>query len=167
MKNKINGLALSLLMLISVFAIPMVLGYDASNPYTVTIKWIVPQDTTFTVALAGAETEIIFNATNKSSLEVNARSQTDSVPIITISNQGNIPANYTAQVTAFLPSWVTLKGKKTYDYGTADTITNTTGTLIDTNVASGNNATYWLWSDFSNGVYGTNQSTFQISAIAS
>ena len=126
MRNKIRegGLLLGIVLMTSIFASAFVFGYDASNPYSVTLNWIVPEDTTFTVALAGAETTIDFNPTNKSSKEVMADSQTDSVPIITVTNQGNVIANYTAQVTANLPTWVVLKGKSSYDYSTANTVNN-------------------------------------------
>jgi hypothetical protein len=164
--NKISGLSFVIAsLLLSVFASAFVLGYDASNPYTVTLNWIVPSDTTFTVALAGAETTIDFNPTNKSSLQVQADSQADVTPIITVTNQGNVPANYSAEVTGILPSWVTLKGKNSYNYATADTLSNSTTTSIKTDVASGNTAEYWLWSDFTDAPQGTEVSSFQISTV--
>ena len=164
--NKISGLSFVIAsLLLSVFASAFVMGYDASNPYSVTLNWIVPADTTFTVALAGVETTIDFNPTNKSSIQVQADSQLAGTPIITVTNQGNVPANYSAEVTGTLPSWVTLKGKNSYNYATANTLSNSTATILKDNVASGNTAEYWLWSDFANAPKGTEASSFQISTL--
>jgi len=163
MKSKI---ILSLLLL-SIFGMSLAFGYDASSPYSVTLNWIVPSDTTFSVALAGAETTIDFNPTNKSSLEVMPDSQADVTPIITITNQGNVDANYSALVTAQKPSWVTLKGYNSYDYGSAVEVGNSTSVTIEDNIAPSGTSEYWLWSDFADADKGTTASTFQVSTIAS
>jgi hypothetical protein len=152
------------LLLMTILGSCFAFGYDASSPYSVTLNWIVPSDTTFTIALAGAETTIDFNPVNKSSLEVMPDSQDAGTPIITATNQGNVNANYSALVTADKPTWVTLKGKKTNDYGTADTIGNATAVVIDTDVVPSGNATLWLWSDFNNAPSGTKATTFQIAS---
>ena len=123
-------------MALSLFlTLPFALGYDASSPYTVTLNWIVPYDTTFTVALAGAETTIDFNPANKSSLEVEADSQSDGTPIITVTNAGNVNANYSALITADKPTWVTLKGYNSYVYGSAGEVGNVTAVTIEDEVA--------------------------------
>jgi hypothetical protein len=164
--KKISGLSFVIAsLLLSVMTSGFVMAYDTSNPYTVTLNWIVPSDTTFTVALAGAETTIDFNPINKSSLEVQADSQADVTPIVTITNQGNILADYSAEVTGTLPSWVTLKGKNSYDYSTADTLSNSTNITIQANVEGGDTAEYWLWSDFTEAPKGTEESSFQISTL--
>jgi hypothetical protein len=163
MMKKTISLLLSLMLVMS-FS-PFVMAYDSSTPYTVTLNWIVPADTTFTVALAGAETTIDFNPANKSDTAVMPDSQADVTPIITITNQGNVNANYSAQVTQNKPSWVTLKGYNTYTYGSAVEITNTTTTTIEDSIAPSGTSEYWLWSDFSNAPSGTEVSTFQISTV--
>src|SRR3990170_774493 len=77
-------------------------AYDASTPYTVTINYIVPSDTSFTVTLAGAEVSIDFNPATKDSTLVQPDSQNSSsnTPIATITNTGNVLQDFTTNLTS-------------------------------------------------------------------
>lgn len=149
-----------LLMLGGVFAL------DANNPYTVTLQWIVPSDTTFTVELAGSESTIDFNPSGKTEnyIEPDGQDASGSTPIATITNAGNVNMNFTNNLTASKPAWATLMVSNTNDE-TASTSFDTTAVLIEADVVAAGTSDVYLWSNISDGDAGTTQRTYQINAL--
>lgn len=143
------------------------MGYDANTPFTVTMNFIVPSDTTFTATLAGTETTIDFNPATANSIGVQPDSQDNStsVPIVNITNAGNVNANYSVNLTAAKPSWVTLKANSGTDYATATAFDTTAVELAGwQNIVPSTVAPVYLWADFTSAVGGTTVRTFQINA---
>jgi len=104
-------------MLVSVAFAGSAFGYDASTPYTTTINYIVTNDTTFTVTLAGAETTIDFNgATNGADIEPDSQNAGTSTPIAVIANAGNVNMDFKLKLTAaqFAYANVTVSAANTY-----------------------------------------------------
>lgn len=87
-KKKLLVFAISLAMLV-VFGAG---GVTADE--TVTVTWIVPGDTGFSIAWAGAESEIVFDASGQNFTSVAARSQATLTPIMNITNNGNTAVDY-------------------------------------------------------------------------
>jgi len=163
-------------MLIAMIAIGSGIGivaaagpYDASNPYTCTLKWVVPADTTFSVSFAGGETSVDFDTalTGQSDTDAEPDSQDASAntPIITVSNDGNLALNFSCNLTSAKPSWATLKVNDVNDSGTATTF-DTTAETFATNVAISGTAKMFLWTTTLNATEGTTERTLQINTVA-
>jgi len=148
----------------------MVSAYDADTPYTVTMQWIVPSDTSFTVSLAGAETTIDFddNVVDKDSKYVQPDSQDNSTstPIAEITNTGNQNLDFSCNLTATKPSWAVLMVNNATDLATATTF-DTTAVTIQDNVAAAATVDMYLWTNLTNADAGTTSRTFQINSVAS
>jgi hypothetical protein len=143
-----------------------VLAYDATTPYTVTMKWIIPTDTSFLVVLAGAETTIDFNPATKDSTNVEPDSQSaiGSVPIINLYNSGNV--NVTFKNNATLPSWAKLmvnNASSTTDY---KEFNNTEFGTIQENVPPSTNVSIYLWTNVTSAAAGTTTRSYSINASA-
>lgn len=142
-----------------------VVSYDADNPYTVTLKWIVPSDTSFAVALCGAETTIDFEDNIPSSTlngaEPDCQNASLNHPMLTVTNNGNLPLNFTNNLTAAKPSWATLKVSNSTTYAESVSF-DTTPVNIGKNIAAGNNLTIYLWTDLNNATAGTTQRTYEV-----
>lgn len=158
-----------LLMSVLMFA-ATAMAFDADTPYTVTMQWIIPSDTTFTVALAGAETTIDFddNVADKDSKEVEPDSQVagSSTPIAVITNAGNQNLNFSANLTATKPSFAVLMLSNTNSVSGATTF-DTTAVTIEDNVAAAGTADLYIWTNLTNAEAGTTSRTFQINSVAS
>lgn len=143
-------------------------AYSSSSPYTVTMKWIVPQDTSFTVTLAGAETSIDFdtNIVNSSSKLVQPDSQNSvgSVPIAVVVNTGNLNLNFKVSLNATKPSWATLMADSDNNVAGSYVVTDTTEVVFATGIASGSNSSLYLWTNLTNAVAGTTERTFKINS---
>jgi hypothetical protein len=158
-----------LTILITLLISSTAMGFDSGTPYTVTMNFIVPSDSTFTVTLAAAESTIDFNANTTSSkcIEPDSQSNTSSIPIINISNDGNVNTNYGINLTAGAPSWVTLKAS-----GTAGATKCNDGTAFNSSViwtnwnttTPGTYANVYLFANFTSAIGGTTARTFQINA---
>ncbi len=170
MKNQNKILALLIVLLTITSAIPLAAAYDASTPYTATMSFYVPSDSTFSVDLAGSETDIQFHPAGKSSTSVEPQGQTasTSVAMAVITNDGNANMDFGVNLTASKPSWVTLtvSGDNLKANGVTFDVTNVQETEWLT-VAPAGTANVYLWADFSNAVANTpptNDRTFQINA---
>ncbi len=166
----LKHLVIPLLMVLMIMVSPAI-AYDADTPYTVTMNLIIPSDTSFTVALAGAETTIDFNPATKDTTEVEPDSQVASgntTPIAVITNSGNLNQSFSINLTAAKPSWVVLKGSSNGTY--ADSVSYDTALLElaawNTTVPAGTKDIY-LWADFTDALSGTTERTFQINSAAS
>jgi hypothetical protein len=161
---KYSALTALLLMLVGSSA-----AYDQGSPYTVTMQFIVPSDTTFAASLAGGETTIRFQPATANSVSVQATSQNNAtgLPILNITNNGNVNLNVTVNLTSAKPSWVVLKAFNTGAYASAQTYGTTTAELNLTgwnNIAVGTNASVYLWADFTSAAGGTTARTFEANA---
>ncbi len=156
--------------LIMMLMIPAGMAYDAGTPYTVTLNYIVPSDTTFTVTLAGAESTIDFNPTTKDSANVEPDSQnaSGSVPIATISNTGNVAQNFSVNLTTAQSSWAVVSVSNFSNYATPITLSNIAQTPTGwTNVAASANVVSYMNATFTNAAAGTTAKTLQINSAAS
>jgi hypothetical protein len=110
-ERKINKIMM-LLVITSVLitTIIPVLGYDANNPASYTVQYIVPSDTSFAVSLCGAETLMKFNPANKNSklVEVDCQNKASNQPWANITNSGNQNLNFSTNLTQSNPAWVEL-----------------------------------------------------------
>ena len=150
------------------FATSGVMAYDASNPYTVTMNFIVGDDTSFTVSLAGEETTIDFNPATLNSKEVEPDSQNagTSIQMIEITNTGNVNLDFNHAVNASLPNWVIVS------YNTANTVDwtktlNETSQTFSTSVAPAGTVDVYFWANFTSADSGTESRTYQINSTAS
>lgn len=148
-----------------VLTMTTVLAYDASTPYTVTMQWIVPTETTFSVNLCGSETTIDFddNVVNGSSKQVqpDCQNTTSSTPMLTITNDGNLAQNFSCNLTTAIQGWAELFVGNSTSIGTASSI-NVTKVDIVKNVAASANSTIYFWTNLTNADSGTTQRVFEI-----
>jgi len=167
--NKLKAISIFVLFAL-VASIPGAMAYDADTPYTVTMNFIVPSDTTFSVDLALSETTIDFNPATKNSTEVEPDSQDDAgtVPIAVVTNDGNVNLNFTINLTATKPSWVDVKYSDANTYAGATSFDDSP--LGDANwndIIPTGTIDIYLWADFTNAAGGTTQRTFQINTVES
>lgn len=163
---------LGMFVMLGVFMVSGAYAFDQDTPYTVTVNFIVPSDTTFTVSLAGAETTVDFNdnvavgSGTQTEVEPDSQNASTSVPIINITNAGNLNLNFTTNLTTSKPSWVTLKVSNDTVYGSSTSF-DTTAVLVEENVPSGNSVSMYLWSDLDRDswVQGTTARTLQINSV--
>ena len=158
-------------LLVSVLMLATVaVAFNADTPYTVTMNWIIPSDTTFTVALAGSETTIDFNdnVVTKDSKEVEPDSQNASLstPIAVITNAGNQNLNFSANLTAAKPSFAVLMLSNASDVG-ASTVFDTTEVTIENSVIQAGTADLYIWTNLTDATSGTTVRTFQINSLSS
>jgi len=147
-----------------------VYAYDADTPYSVTLTIVVPSDTSFTVSLAGAESQIDFDdevtGQNNEWVEPDSQDNTTSTAIIELTNTGNVALNYTLNVTS-LPAWAILKADTDATMATAK-IVNDTGNPEDCRVASNQAAAattdVYLWLNTTGADAGTESETFQVNS---
>lgn len=165
MKGKITLLVIAMLL-----SIGTAVGYDASTPYQVTVNYIVPQDSTFTVTLAGAESTVDFNPANKNSQDVEPDSQNAgaSTPIATINNAGNAAQTFGVNLTAAQYAWVAVELSNFSNYATPITISNTVQTPTGwSSVAAGADIVAYMRADFTNAPGGTNAKTLRVNSSIS
>jgi hypothetical protein len=171
MEKNITKLSISMVLLVvlAMFT-PGALAADADDPYTVTMNFIIPSDTAFSVALAGAEITIDFNPATKDTKEVEPDSQDDanSTAIAVITNDGNVNLNFSINLTAAKPSWVTVHGSDTNTFASStafDTDELTDSGWNDT--APAGTTDVYLWANFTDAVGGTTERTFQVNGAES
>ena len=139
-------------------------GYDASNPYSCSVLWYVPQDTSFGVYFAGSETQLNFTANNRTAslIEPNGQNATTDTPVITIKNEGTGALDFSCNLTT-KPSWAVFKVNNISDYGTAKEL-GTEGVIINTSVPVGGTTDIYLWLNITNATTGQTSGGFGISS---
>ncbi|MBD3252888.1 hypothetical protein GF386_04100 [Candidatus Pacearchaeota archaeon] len=164
--NKI--ISIGMLLVLTMLALSPVMAYDESTPYTVTLKWIVPADTTFTVTLCGAESSIDFddniNSNTETAVQPDCQDNSTSTPILNITNAGNVDLNFTCNLTASKPAWATLYVNNVTDFSGASTF-DTTAVVFADEIKSGNSTEVYLWTDISSAAEGTTTRTYQINSL--
>ena len=144
-------------------------GYQAGSPALYTINYIVPQDTTFGVSLAGAETTMDFNPANNNSKNVQPDSQVigSDTPWATIGNNGNGALTFSVNTTAAQPSWVdvSISNSSTMSGNVSLSATAQTPTGW-TSIAAGDEVRLFANGNFTAAVAGTTQRTLEIDAVS-
>ena len=145
-----------------------VIAYDADNPWTGTVLWSIPGDTSFTVTFAGTETQVNFTASSATEnlIEPSGQDASSNTPIITIENTGNTNLNFSCNLTSAKPSWATIKVSNQSDHTTA-TEFDTTLVLINESVPAGQSTPMYLWSNITNADAGDTTRTLMIVSEAS
>lgn len=168
---KKTNLLIGMFLVLSLFSTVSVMAYDVDDPYTVTLQWIVPSDTSFSVALCGAESSVDFDtnltAVTKNEVQPDCQNAGAGTPMMTITNDGNLDLNFTTALTAAKPSWAVLKVNELSVYGSATTF-DTTQVLINGSVGASESTDVYFWTDLTNAPAGTTSRTLQVnSSIAS
>jgi len=165
-KRKINLVMLSVVIASVLTATIMpVLGYDQNNPATYTINYIIPSDTTFVITLTGAGQTMDFNPQNGNNKSVEPVYQNASInqPWATITNNGNVNLNFSTNLTAPNPTWVTLSIAS--DPAMTDKVTVTdieTAPSGWNNVPKGSSVNLYSMADFTGAPQGTESATIKI-----
>ena len=148
--GKISAIVISVMVVVSGIA-STAIAYDANNPWTGTVKWSIPADTSFTVTFAGSQTQINFTASGKTDtlIEPDGQNAAAETPIITIVNTGNTDLDFKCNLTSAKPSWATIKVHHQSDHTTA-TEFDTTPVLIREDVIPGVTVKLYLWSNVTN-----------------
>lgn len=170
-KGKINKIMM-LYMITSVLIVNTmpVLGYDANNPASYTVQYIIPSDTSFGVSLCGAETQMNFNPATISSklVEPNCQSKASNMPWANITNSGNLNGNYSTNLTESNPTWIELYVGSNPSMADQVTVTNTA--LSPTgwnNVAPNNTVELYALANFTSAPGGTTSRTIKINSVQS
>lgn len=139
------------------------IAYDASNPWTGTVLWSIPSDTSFTITFAGAQTQVNFSASsaNATNLEPTGQDAANNTPIIYVENTGNTALNFTTNLTAAKPTWATIKVSNETDNTTA-TEFDTAKVVVNASAPVGANTTMYLWTNISSGTSGDTTRTLGI-----
>ena len=169
--NKIRTIMAMLIVLLvaNIMTFP-VSAYDANSPYTVTVNYIVPNDTTFTVTLAGAESSIDFNPGNRNSTNVEPDSQNagGSTPIATIVNTGNIPQTFGVNITSAQYAWVAVTLSNSNDYSNPITLSATKQTPTGwSSISAAASIDAYMKADFTDAPGGTLSKTMEINSSVS
>lgn len=174
-KGKINKIMmLSLIASVLIANTMPVLGDtkvgDTNNAVEYTVQYIIPSDTSFSVDLCGAETQMNFNPATISSklVEPNCQSITSNMPWANITNSGNLNENYSTNLTTLNPAWVELYVGSGSSMSDQETVINTA--LSPTgwnNVAPGNTVQLYARANFTNAPGGTTPRTIKINSVQS
>lgn len=158
MKTKMEvGLIIAIVVMCG---IGVVNAYDASNSWTGTVNWIVPNDTTFTVSWPSGETTIDFDdnltSDTQTGVEPDGQSNTTSTPIINVTNGGNVVLNITCHlsINASKPAWAVIKVSNTTSYSGATSF-DTTAVVINETLAIGGTSDVYIWTDVTSATAGT------------
>ena len=170
--KSLNKILRNLMMLITLTSVSIVatipaFGFDANSPATYTVQYIIPSDTTFSVALCGSETQMNFNPTNGSSksVEPTCQSKATNKPWANITNSGNTNLNFSTNLTAANPSWVTLNIGSISSMSDQVTVSNVeTSPAGWLNVAPASSVQLYSLADFTSGPKGTVSNTIKINS---
>ena len=164
MNKKINGLiGIGIVLGMAMSLVSTAIAYDADNPWTGTVKWSIPSDTSFTVTFAGTQTQVNFTAssTTENLIEPSGQDASSNQPIITIENTGNTNLDFKCNLTSAKPSWATIKVSNQSDHTTA-TEFDTTLVLINSSVPAGSSTPMYLWTNITNAPAGDTTRTLEI-----
>lgn len=152
----------------SILSVMMVSAYDATTPYSVTLKWVVPSSTTFTVTLAGAESSIDFDDGLTSATialaQPDSQDNATSTPIIVITNTGNVALNLTNELNSTTPTWATLYVSNTTSPGDGAEFNSTALVEISNELAPAGTENIYIWTTITSGAVGTTEMKYYINA---
>ena len=171
MKQKSNNIMkLATIAAMLMLMIPASMAYDQNTPYSVTVNYIVPSDTSFTVTLAGAETTIDFNPATKDSANVEPDSQVaaSSIPIATITNTGNLNQNFSVNLTTAQVAWAVVTISNYNNYATPITLSAVAQSPTGWTTIAASSACYaYMKGTFTNAPSGTTPKTLQVNSAIS
>jgi hypothetical protein len=154
-------------MLVSLGTMMQGLGYDANNPASYIVNYIVPSDTSFSVLLCGSEQNMNFNPINGStkSVEPDCQAIASNIPWANVTNNGNVVANYTVNLESSNPAWVELTVGSDSLLTDGIIVTNTTTSPAGwMNVATNSAVQLYARADFTNAPAGTTSNKINISS---
>ena len=168
MKQKTQRLVLVSLVVSALFlsSIPTIMA-DSQN---VTVRWIVPADTTIAVSYPSGESNVVFEPSGKTFTDEPAKSQTGSNAALRITNNGNTAVSINASFSTDLPTGITFVNVSVGD--------NTNSTLYwyvpandtddqeldDSIAAAGGTQDFWFWSSGTDVAEGTVDKTFTVTS---
>lgn len=140
-------------------------AHDADTPWSGTVKWTIPSDTSFTVSLAAGATTIDFNTTSTTQVRIEPAGQDNSsaIPIINITNTGNQALDFNMSVPEGCPSWAVLRIGNSTAFGSS-TVVNKTGHIVGTAVAAGTNQSVYMWTNVTSATSGVTSKTAYINS---
>ena len=138
---------------------------DADTPWSGTVKWTIPSDTSFTVTLAGGADTIDFNASGTTDVRVEPAGQDNSTStaIIVITNTGNQALNFNMSVPEGCPSWAVLRIGNTTTFGDS-TVVNKTGHIVGTAIAAAGTQDVYMWTNVTSAPIGMVSKTAYINS---
>jgi hypothetical protein len=139
---------------------------DANTPYTIDIRWIIPSDTSFTIEVCNSASTIDFNPASKtqSYLQPGCQNNNTNIPIINITNSGNVNQNFSHKMNEAVPTWVTsLKGGNNGTYIEAESF-STSKVYLQKGVTPGSKVPVFLWSDVTDALGGTYEREYEIAS---
>ena len=160
---------LGLIGMFIMLSIPIAMALDADTPYTVTMIWAVPTDTTFSVVICSTATNIVFNASSitETGIEPDCQVASSSIAILNITNDGNTNINMTGFLTTAAPAFVTdLNVSTKNDWSDAQSFNNSPVVLNGT-LAAGDSVPLYMKSSILNADVGDTDRLFQINTTVS
>jgi hypothetical protein len=103
------------------------------------------EDTTFSVSLPAGTTQGVFNSSNSSHQDLPPQNQTDSVPFLNITNQGNVNLDIYLNMNVSLPTNIEMKADTDNNPSGATEI-NTTLQIIKSALTPDSSQGIWFWS---------------------
>ena len=155
--------------MITLGAISNVAAYDVSTPWSGTVKWTIPSDTTFTVTFSGAVLSIDFNASAQNETMIEPFGQDDgaSTPVVVIDNSGNLDMDFNFSIPSGIPNWVTMLNMSNSNTHAGSSAVNKTGVNIETSVAAESSTQLYLWSNITEAPSGVTEKTAYINCSIS
>lgn len=151
---------------IAIGGIPNVVAYDADTPWSGTVKWTIPSDTSFTVHFSGVVASIDFNMTGQNATMQEPVGQDDGAnePVLMINNTGNQNLNFNFSIPSGIPNWVTMLNMSNSQTHASSSAVNKTGVDIETSVAQGSSTQLFLWTNVTEAPQGTTEKTAYINS---
>lgn len=155
--------------MIAMGAIGNVVAYDADTPWSGTVKWTIPGDTSFSVHFSGVVASIDFNATGQNDTMMEPVGQDDggSEPVVMINNTGNVDLTFNFSIPEGRPSWVTMLNMSNSNTHLGSSEVNKTGVNIETSVAQSTSTQLYLWSNITEAPQGVTEKTAYINSSIS
>ena len=162
---EINKIVVGLIIAVALCGVAS--AFDANTPWTGTVQWVVPSDTTFSITWASGETQVDFDdnltSQTQSGVQPDGQNNATSTPIITIDNDGNQALNFTCNLTAAKPTWAVIKTNNETSYSGATTF-DTSAVTVNASVAIAQSTDMYLWTDVTSAVQGSTSRTLQINS---
>lgn len=138
-------------------------AYDENNPIFITLRWIVPSDTTFLVSIRGATETIDFTPASKNEnlTEPDNQVAASSLPILNVSNIGNTALDLWHNASS--PSFATLMAGTTNDEEASVTLSGSMLQFSD-ELAIDAHVDVYMWSNVTDAIAGTSLGNYSINA---
>ena len=157
--NKIMMGALMALVLVgTAFAV-----YNENTPYTITLEWIIPSDTTFSVEVAGEADSVDFTpaSKNENMTEPDGQNAGTSTAMLVVTNQGNAALDLYHNASS--PAYADVRAGVTNDYY-ASTDLGAAMVQFSNELALAGTVDIYFWSNITDGTSGTSVHNYQMNA---